>query len=361
MFIIGLDVHKIHTQACILGENGEVRESRLSTTRDQFETVFGSMEKSRILLESSTESEWVARCLEGLGHTVIVADPNYAPMYGQRSRRVKTDKRDSRALALACETGVYRVAHRLSDRQRDTRATLHVRTTLVRSRARIVTVARALLRRHGLRVALSHPETFPDRVEKLETLPASFAAEWPFLRKQMELLTDQVAAYDQRLRKLVREDEVLRRLCTMPSIGPVTAVTFVSVLDTPERFEGPHEAEAYLGLVPSEWSSGEKQRKGRLTKAGHCQLRSLMVETALRILRSKGEETEPLREWARRIELRRGKKVAIVALARKLTGILFVMWRDGRDYDPKRLRGPRMRDDSGLREEPSNSLTGKTM
>jgi len=99
MFIIGLDVHKIHTQACILGENGEVRESRLSTARDQFETVFGSMEKSRILLESSTESEWVARCLEGLGHTVIVADPNYAPMYGQRSRRVKTDKRDSRALA----------------------------------------------------------------------------------------------------------------------------------------------------------------------------------------------------------------------------------------------------------------------
>jgi transposase len=78
--------------------------------------------RARILLESSTESEWVARCLEGLGHEVVVADPNFAPMYATRTRKVKTDRRDARTLAEACLLGAYRATHRLSDAQRHVRA-----------------------------------------------------------------------------------------------------------------------------------------------------------------------------------------------------------------------------------------------
>ena len=82
---------------------------------------------ARILLEASTESEWVARCLEALGHEVIVADPNFAPMYATRTRKVKTDRRDARALADACLLGAYHPAHRLSDPQRHVRGRLLVR------------------------------------------------------------------------------------------------------------------------------------------------------------------------------------------------------------------------------------------
>src|SRR5215831_1248776 len=97
---------------------------RLRTERDRFIKVLGDRPRARILLEASTESEWVARCLEQLGHEVIVADPNFAPMYATRTRTIKTDRRDARALAEACRLGAYRPTHRLSDAQRHVRARL---------------------------------------------------------------------------------------------------------------------------------------------------------------------------------------------------------------------------------------------
>jgi transposase len=93
---VGIDLHKRESQICIETAEGEVIERRIRTERDRFVALFDSRPKARILLEAMTESEWVARCLEELGHEVIVADPNYAAMYASRSRRVKTDRRACR-------------------------------------------------------------------------------------------------------------------------------------------------------------------------------------------------------------------------------------------------------------------------
>jgi len=112
---IGLDLHQRESQLCILTEEGEVVERRIVTSRERSTAVLGERPRARILLEASTESEWVARHLESLGHEVIVADPNFAPMYATRSRRVKTDRRDARTLAEAGRLGAYRSAHRASD------------------------------------------------------------------------------------------------------------------------------------------------------------------------------------------------------------------------------------------------------
>jgi transposase len=131
---IGIDVHKKHSQICILSEEGELIERRVRTEAEQFAEALGSRPRAHIVVESATESEWVARCLETLGHQVIVADPNFAPMYAQRSRKVKTDRRDARALAEAAVLGAYRPAHRLSDDQRHVRGRLTVRDALVRTR-----------------------------------------------------------------------------------------------------------------------------------------------------------------------------------------------------------------------------------
>ena len=96
---IGIDVHKKESQICILVEGGELIERRIGTEPRRFGEVLGGRAPAQVLLESSTESEWVARCLEALGHHVVVADPNFAPMYATRTRKVKTDRRDARALA----------------------------------------------------------------------------------------------------------------------------------------------------------------------------------------------------------------------------------------------------------------------
>ena len=130
---IGIDVHRSESQICILTEEGEILELRVQTRHERLQAVLGARHPARILIEASTESEWVARFLEGLGHEVIVADHNFAPMYATRSRRIKTDRRDAQALMDACRLGAYRRTHRPSDVQRRVRAELVVRDALVRT------------------------------------------------------------------------------------------------------------------------------------------------------------------------------------------------------------------------------------
>jgi Transposase len=129
----GLDVHKHASQICMIAEGGELIEQRVRTDASRLAEALAGRVRAQILIEASTESEWVARCLERLGHEVIVADPNFAPMYATRQRKVKTDRRDARALAEACVLGAYRRAHRLSDAQRHVRGRLGVRDALVLS------------------------------------------------------------------------------------------------------------------------------------------------------------------------------------------------------------------------------------
>src|SRR5688572_33398376 len=154
-----IDLHKKESQVRIVTEGGEVVDRRIATTRDRFTVVFEGRRPMRILLEASTESEWVAQHLETLGHEVIVADPTFAPMYSERSRRVKTDRRDVAALADACHRGCYRAAHRRSASQRTVQAQLNVRRALTDSRTRGILLGRAMIRGTGCRIGGSRPES----------------------------------------------------------------------------------------------------------------------------------------------------------------------------------------------------------
>lgn len=330
---IGIDVHKQECQVCILTESGELLERRIRTERRRLEELLGQRQRAKILLEASTESEWVARCLEQLGHEVVVADPNFAAMYATRSRKVKTDKRDARTLAEACKLGAYRPSYRVTDARRHIRAQLAVRDSLVKSRARHIILCGALIRAAGLRVASGGPHAFVQRVQRVQ-MPGSLKAQMAPLLAVMVHLNEQIAFLDGVLERLSQQDEQVACLCTVPGVGAVVASSFVCVVDEAGRFEGPHQVAAYLGLVPSESSSGEKQRKGGITKAGNTRVRWLLVQSALCILRVKNPDTAHLREWAEAIAARRGRKIAVVALARRLAGILFAMMRDGAKYKP---------------------------
>ena len=184
------------------------------------------------------------------------------------------------------------------------------------------------------------PETFSTRVEEL-TLPPALT---PVIAPLLDLLgplNHQLEVLDQELAQIVAAHEVARHLITVPGVGPVTAAAFVATLDDVTRFRDAHQVEAYLGLIPSEWSSSETQRRGHITKAGNGRMRWLLVQAAWCILRRhKRPETAALRHWAERMAGRRGRAIAAVALARRLAGILFAIWRDGTDYDVTKVRGP---------------------
>lgn len=232
--------------------------------------------------------------------------------------------------------GAYRRAHRLSDGQRHVRGRLTVRHALVRTRTSHIAVIRSLLRQHGWRVSSGGAEAFIGRVRAVP-LPGRLLSEVAPLLAVMRAVNAQLAYSDERIEAITRSDERVRWLRSVPSIGPVTVAAFVSAIDDVKRFRGAHEVEAYLGLVPRELSPGESQRRGRITKAGHRRVRWLLVQAALSILRVRDPRTAELRQWATRIASRRGKNVAVVALA-GVAGILYAMLRDGTSYEPRPIR-----------------------
>ena len=199
----------------------------------------------------------------------------------------------------------------VSEARRHVRADLTVREALVRTRTRYIALAKASVRRDGLRVAASESHLVAQRIAALE-LSENLAAELLPLFELLAPLNEQIAAADRRIALLTKDDPTVALLATAPSIGPITAAAIVATIDDVERFRSAHQVEAFLGVVPGERSSGDKRRIGRITKAGNARARYLLVEAGWRILRAKDAETEALRAWALGIAARRGERIAVV-------------------------------------------------
>jgi transposase len=338
MDYVGIDLHKRESQIFVFAADGKVHEKRIKTDRAQFAKTLPQLAAagSRVLLEASTESAWAAKALKALGYDVIVADPNYSAMYGTRqSRRIKTDRRDARALADACRIGNYRVAHQSSDEARRRRNLLTTREQLVGMRTKCIVTSRSILRQHGYAVGKGEAETFARRVRAVELETEVGAAVAPLL-VTLESLTVQIAGVDARLEAIVKDDERVRRLTTVFGVGPITAVAFQATIEDPKRFRNAHKAEAYLGLVPGEHSSGDGTRRTSITKTGSPLMRWLLVQAALVFMRHGRSRAPALHSWVQGVGQRRGSKVARVALARRLAGILFALLRDGAVFDGAR-------------------------
>ena len=217
-----------------------------------------------------------------------------------------------------------------------------MREALVRTRTRYLALAKSLLRRDGLRVSNSQAEASGERIAALE-LETRLRSDLQPVLELLVPLNAQIAVADARIAELGKADPATALLMTMPGIGPVTATAVVATVDDVTRFRSAHQFEAFLGLVPSEHSSGEKLRIGAITKAGNVRVRYLLVEAAWRILRSRKDETAALRTWALGIAERRGRRIAAVALARRLAGVLFAVWRDSQPFNAAKLRRPNLR------------------
>jgi transposase len=148
----------------------------------------------------------------------------------------------------------------------------------------------------------------------------------------LQALEPELAKTERITQELAEREPMTRFLMTAPGVGLIVAAMFVSVVDDAKRFSRAHQLESYLGLVPSEDSSGGKRRIGAITKQGNTYLRALLVQAGWCILRMK-DTNDPIKSWGDALAQRRGKRIAVVALARRLAGVLWAMWRDGTVYD----------------------------
>lgn len=334
---VGIDLHKRQSQICALHADGTRSERRIKTSRESFEKHFGNRPSCRIVVEASTESEWVAQVLEGCGHDVVVADPNYTLMYARRDRRVKTDRRDARALAEACRLGAYRPAHRRSAAHRRLYWKVRTRTALVRTRTQHICAIRALLRGWGIAVAGARGVYFLDRLAEASIPPELYELISPLV-ELIAQVTRLVREIEDELAEVAKTDPVVERLTTAPGVGVLTAAAFVATIDDVRRFRSARQIASYVGLTPGEWSSGDTVRRGGITRRGPRDLRWLLVQAAWSVQRTRSASAQPLRDWWGELAHRRGRAVAAVALARRLARILYAMWRDEEDYRAPRPR-----------------------
>jgi transposase len=211
---------------------------------------------------------------------------------------------------------------------------LRSRRQLVRMRTGTISLVRALLRQEGYRLPAGSAAQVPARLARL-TLPDALATTLVPLRDVIETLTRELAGIDTRVGTYAAADPVVPQLQTVPGVGPVVALTFRATLDEVTRFRDAGQVSAFVGLVPREDSSAERRHRGHITKAGSGELRSLLIQAAWACWKSRGSGT--LRAWAERLAGRRGRRIAVVALARRLSRILYAVWRDGTVFDSGRV------------------------
>jgi transposase len=334
---VGMDLGKKQSDVCVIDEHGEVVERyRIRTNKKALSGRFINVPRCKIAIEACRDSGWVSRHLKKLGHTVVVVDTTRARSVGIGHGRRKTDRRDAEALARALHAGVVPRAHVLSKKAQRLRDVLQTRHQLVSYRAQIVTMLRGQLQAEGIVVAPCETAKFAQnlRASGLEQVQRSH------VRSMLAVLGEinvQIASLEIQLKGLAKQHEAYERLCSVTGVALVVCLSFIAALDDPRRFNNAHQVQAYLGLVPSEYTTGGKRRLGRVTRCGNGMARRMLVQAAHSMMRSKRRQEDPLVLWARQVEKRRGKKKAAMALARRLAGVLWAMWIDGTFYDPQGL------------------------
>lgn len=326
---LAIDIGGRESQICLRSPSGEIKEENRIATKD-LPALLKRLPPGYVIFETCAESHWLADRARETGHEVRVIAATLVRTLGVGSRSTKNDKKDARVMSEASCRMPLPSIHVPSPESRERKTMLSMRDALVSSRTAMINAARGWMRGQALRVKTGCPETFAERARKAWEGPMPRAVEQ--VLEMIECVTRQIDEMDRAMREIAKMDDRCRRLMTTPGVGPVTAVAFVATLDTAERFASAHHVEAYIGLTPGEYASSEKHHRTGITKAGSPRMRWLLVQAAWAARRY--APNDPMVLWCKKVELRRGKRVAIIALARKLAGILFALWRDGTLYSP---------------------------
>ena len=333
MLIIGVDYHPSFQQIAFCNQDtGQCGERRLNHSDGEADRFYRDLKQRgisvRVGMEATGYSRWFERLLAELGFELWIG--NAAEIKTRRVRKQKTDRRDAQLLLQLMLEDRFPRIWAPSSENRDLRQLLWHRHRLVQMRTRIANQLQALAMNEGKRCKKLWSAQGRAELEKLQLAP------WASRRRQelLELL-DRLHPTIQELTAAVEQEagkrpEVLR-LMTHPGVGPLTALAYVLIIGTPERFQGGKQLGSYVGMIPSEDSSADKQRLGHISKQGNSLLRFLLVEAAQAAAQINDA-------WSRRyvrLAIRRHRSIAKVAMGRRLAIRLYWMWRNRCEYSAK--------------------------
>ena len=329
MIIIGVDFHPEFQQiAWVDTDTGEFQEKRLAHP-DEAEKFYRALagEKVRVGMEASGHARWFERLVSELQFELRIGDA--AEIRTKRVRKQKTDRQDAQLILRLLLEDRFPQIWVPSSENRDLRQLLWHRHRMVQARTRIMNQLQAVALNEGLRCKKKlWRERGRQQLESFRLAP------WASRRRRdllelMDRLNPTIAELTQAVEYEAEKCPQAQRLRTHPGVGSLTALAFVLIIGKAERFSCGKQVASYLGLVPLEESSGNRRRLGHITKQGSSMLRFLLVEAAQVTVRS-----DP--QWRSRyfhLMMRRGRKTAKLAMARRLAVSLYWMWRKGWEYE----------------------------
>ena len=331
MMIIGCDYHPGFQQIAFIdtetGECGEHRLPHREETEKFYRDLAAQGMKVRVGMEASGHAHWFERLLAELNFELRIGDA--AVIRTKRVRKQKTDRQDAQLiLQLLMEDRFPRIWV-ANWENRDLRQLLWHRHRMVQARTRIMNQLQAVALNEGLRCKKRlWREAGREQLESFSLAP------WASRRRRdllevLDRLTPTITELSQAIEQEAEKCPEAQRLMTHPGVGALTALAFVLIIGRADRFQCGKQVACYLGLVPLEDSSGDRRRLGHITKQGNSLLRFLLVEAAQVTVRS-------IPEWRTKyfhLALRRGRKIAKVAMARRLAIGLYWMWRKGWNYE----------------------------
>ena len=329
----GLDVSVKDTSVCIVDDTGKiVREVKVASEPDALLAVLTNpaYRFKRIGLEAGPLSQWLFSALAEANLPVICVETRHMRA-ALKSQINKTDRNDARGIAQMIRVGLYRPVHVKTIRSQKLRMLLTHRKLLQSKAIAVENDLRATLRNFGLKVGMVGTVKFEARIRELvENLPDLVMLVEPLLIVR-RVLREQIGVLHSRLLAIVRDDDVCRRLMSIPGVGPVVALTYRVTVDVPVRFRNSKAVGAVFGLTPSKYQSGEINRTGAISRCGDEMMRMMLYEAAQSML-TRTTKWSWLKAWAMKIARHRGMKKAIVALARRLAVIMHRIWVDGTEF-----------------------------
>src|SRR5215831_11027530 len=329
----GLDVSVKDASVCIVDDTGKIaREVKVASEPDALLAVLKNpaYRFKRIGLEAGPLSQWLFSALADASLPVICVETRHMRAV-LKAQINKTDRNDARGIAQMIRVGLYRPVHVKTLRSQKLRILLTHRKLLQSKAIAVDNDLRATLRNFGLKVGIVGQAKFEARIKELvEDLPDLAVLVEPLLVVR-RVLREQIGILHRRVLTVVRDDEVCRRLMTVPGVGPVVALTYRATVDVPARFRHSKSVGAVFGLTPAKDQSGERDRSGAISRCGDEMMRVMLYEAA-QIMLLRSAKWSWLKAWAMKIARHRGMKKAIVALARRLAVIMHRMWVDGTEF-----------------------------
>src|ERR1700741_3742924 len=329
----GLDVSVKDTSVCIVDETGKiVREVKVASEPQALLAVLRNATHcfKRIGLEAGPLSQWLHGALAEAGLPVICVETRQMRAL-LKAQINKTDRNDARGMAQMMRVGLYRPVHVKTLRSQKLRMLPTHRKLLPSKAIAIDNDLRGTLRNFGVKVGIVGSARFEARVKELiENLPDLAVLVEPLLVVR-RVLREQLGILHRRLLAVVRDDDVCRRLMTVPGVGPVVALTYRATVDVPARFRKSKSVGAVFGLTCAKYQSGESERTGAISRCGDEMMRTMLYEAAQSML-FHSTKWSWLKAWAMKIARHRGMKKAIVALARRLAVIMHRIWVDGTEF-----------------------------